>query len=422
MQNSRIPPGGEARNPLAGFALYLLSILLSAAVILYLVYHFTMSFGSELTTELALQITESDSISVDAYVVRRETVLTSQTAGGIGCLFSDGDKVKANSIVANIYSGVQSELDEVLAIDREIELLEASGLTEGMTASDTSAIDNRIASFYYTIRQAAENESYSNLPKRRDELLTLLNKRQILTGATEGYGSVIENLQSAKDALTSRMETVSASVETPVSGYFYSVCDGYETLFTPDMLDLLSLASFDALTSARAVTHPGNVVGKIATEFDWYIIGETTRENLRYFNEAGRYTVIFPYNNDKQLEMELSDILIEGDRALLVLHCTRVPEDFSFRRMQPIEIIRSSHTGYKVPISAVRLVDGVQGVYILVGNTVEFRRIDVELEMDGYYIVTPQDPANDPEYKSKLALYDAVITGGRNLYVGKIIS
>lgn len=67
-------------------------------------------------------------------------------------------------------------------------------------------------------------------------------------------------------------------------------------------------------------------------------------------------------------------------------------------------------------------MDGVQGVYILVGNIVEFRQIEVLLELDGYYIVTEQDVRDDPDYREKLGLYDAIITGGKDLYVGKMIN
>ena len=62
------------------------------------------------------------------------------------------------------------------------------------------------------------------------------------------------------------------------------------------------------------------------------------------------------------------------------------------------------------------------GVYIQIGNTIDFRYIDVILETDGYYVAAPQDIENDPDYRSKLGLYDIMITGGKDLYVGKMIS
>ena len=123
--------------------------------------------------------------------------------------------------------------------------------------------------------------------------------------------------------------------------------------------------------------------------------------------------------------MELVNVYSEigNDRVLVVFRSGTTPEDFSFRRMQPIEVVRSSHTGYKVPISAAHLVDGVQGVYVVSkNNMLIFKKIDILLEMDGYYIVAERDVQNDPDYASKLALYDQIVVSGKDLYPGKMIS
>ena len=171
-------------------------------------------------------------------------------------------------------------------------------------------------------------------------------------------------------------------------------------------------------------SYPASAIGKIATDFRWYIVMEADREDLRYYSKGYSYRVIFPYNNDTQLTMKLSDIVSHdgSKRILLVFTSHEIPDDFSFLRMQTVKVVRNSYTGYKVPISSVRLMDNQKGVFILVGKTVEFRYIDIILECDGYYIVAPRDPQNDPDFAKKLGLYDVIITGGRNLYVGKIIS
>ena len=427
MNKKAARPGENSR--LSNFIFHLSSLVISAAVLLYLGYHFINSFSSDIETEYALLVTESDVISLDAYILRSETVLysTEGSSGGalhVGYPFPDGTKVSVGSAVANVYSGSGSgSSDAILAIDKQLDLLEASIITEGITSSDTSVIDTRIANYYYTIRQTTELGGYSNLQKRRDELLTLMNKRKLITGSQDSYDSVIDDLQYQRDLLTSQYGSITDTIVTETSGYFYSELDGYETIFTADKANNMSFELFDQLTNAAPVNYSSGAVGKLATDFSWYIVCETTSESLRYFTEGYKYTVNFPYN-DESLRMTVVDIVSEigNDRVLLVLSTTLIPEDFSFRRMQPIEIVRSSYTGYKVPISAARLVDGVQGVYVLVGSIVEFRQIDILLEMDGYYIVAPRDIANDPDYAKKLGLYDSIVTGGKGLYVGKMIS
>ncbi len=425
----RMPKTTEKRNsnPLGGFLAYLLSIILSVTVIVYLGYHFLSGLGDELNTEFALMITENDVTEFDAYVFRNETVVYSTNAGGVGYIFPDGTKVNSGADIAQIYGSVghnEETRNEIIAIDREIELLTQSNSTDGLAASDTQTIDNRIYSYYMTIRRNAEQGVYTSLPKRRDEFLTLINKRQVITGKVQNYNSVIEDLQHQREYLTAGLDSVNETVTAPATGFFYSSLDGYESVFTPDALTGLTLDRFDSMVQTEPRSYSASAIGKIATDFRWYIAMEADREDLRFYQEGYSYRVIFPYNNDTQLTMKLSDIVSHdgSKRILLVFTSHEIPDDFSFLRMQTVKVVRNSYTGYKVPISSVRLMDGQKGVFILVGKTVEFRYIDIILECDGYYIVAPRDPQNDPDFAKKLGLYDVIITGGRNLHVGKIIS
>jgi len=422
----------KPKDPVGGFVGYLVSIVISVVVIIYLGYHFINSFGTEMTTEYALQITENDMVEFDAYILRNETVVYSTVTGGIGYSYTDGTKVHTGATVASIYSGnadTGSETrSEIITLDREIELLRESNRTDGLSASDTSTLDNRISDYYLTIRKSAEQGVYQNLPKRRDELLTLLNKRLIITGRVKDYNDAIQSLEYERELLTANLDSVSETVTAPVTGFFHSTLDGYENIFTGDLASDMSLQTFDNLMLAKPQEYPPTAIGKIATDFTWSIVLETTRDQLRYYNKGWSYRIAFPYNNDVMLTMRLTDVIAPDaeQRILLVFSCYEIPEDFSFRRMQPVNIVRSSHTGYKVPISAVRLMQDASGnqrmgVFILVGNVVDFRFIEVILESDGYYIVAPQD-LDDPEYPTKLALYDIIITGGKDLYVGKIIT
>ena len=74
----------------------------------------------------------------------------------------------------------------------------------------------------------------------------------------------------------------------------------------------------------------------------------------------------------------------------------------------------------------MRIVDGVEGVYILNGNTVEFKRANKIYENDGYYVISLKDvdaDSDDENIKkfSYLNMYDAVINKGKDLYHKKTI-
>ena len=417
----------SGRSRLADLVVHIATIAVAAAALAYLGYHFFEGFSADIETEYATLVTDSDVVPLDAYIMRSESVIfaASATSGhSVGYVFSDGTKVHGGQVVANIYTGDGSSDEAIVDLDRRIDLLESSNLTDGMTSSDTYVIDSKIQNYYYLIHQSTLLGNYSNLTKRRDELLTLINKRRILTGVTTGYSDRIESLTAERALLSAGQDTISESVESPYAGYFYSTTDGYESTFSASKVESLTLAEFDKMLSSQPTRYSDRAVGKMVSDFNWYIVCETTRDSLRYFTKGYSYYVNFPYNDDISIKMTLSNVVSEvgSDRVLLVLETERIPEDFSFRRMQPVELVRSSYTGYRVPISAARLVDGKQGVYIMIGNTIEFREIDILLEMDGYYIVAEQDPVNDPDYASKLGLYDQIVVSGKNLYDGKLIS
>lgn len=417
----------SGRSRLADLVVHIATIAVAAAALAYLGYHFFEGFSADIETEYATLVTDSDVVPLDAYIMRSESVIfaASATSGhSVGYVFSDGTKVHGGQVVANIYTGDGSSDEAIVDLDRRIDLLESSNLTDGMTSSDTYVIDSKIQNYYYLIHQSTLLGNYSNLTKRRDELLTLINKRRILTGVTTDYSDRIESLTAERALLSAGQDTIAESVEAPYAGYFYSTTDGYESTFSASKVESLTLAEFDKMLSSQPTRYSDRAVGKMVSDFNWYIVCETTRDSLRYFTKGYSYYVNFPYNDDISIKMTLSNVVSEvgSDRVLLVLETERIPEDFSFRRMQPVELVRSSYTGYRVPISAARLVDGKQGVYIMIGNTIEFREIDILLEMDGYYIVAEQDPVNDPDYASKLGLYDQIVVSGKNLYDGKLIS
>lgn len=417
----------SGRSRLADLVVHIATIAVAAAALAYLGYHFFEGFSADIETEYATIVTDSDVVPLDAYIMRSESVIfaASATSGhSVGYVFSDGTKVHGGQVVANIYTGDGSSDEAIVDLDRRIDLLESSNLTDGMTSSDTYVIDSKIQNYYYLIHQSTLLGNYSNLTKRRDELLTLINKRRILTGVTTGYSDRIESLTAERALLSAGQDTIAESVEAPYAGYFYSTTDGYESTFSASKVESLTLAEFDKMLSSQPTRYSDRAVGKMVSDFNWYIVCETTRDSLRYFTKGYSYYVNFPYNDDISIKMTLSNVVSEvgSDRVLLVLETERIPEDFSFRRMQPVDLVRSSYTGYRVPISAARLVDGKQGVYIMIGNTIEFREIDILLEMDGYYIVAEQDPVNDPDYASKLGLYDQIVVSGKNLYDGKLIS
>jgi hypothetical protein len=87
-----------------------------------------------------------------------------------------------------------------------------------------------------------------------------------------------------------------------------------------------------------------------------------------------------------------------------------------------VRITLGSTSGYRVPREAVHTVGEDVGVYVLVGNVIEFRRITVIGEGDGYYIVSTYERDLEDSLTSQtpyLNINDLIVTSGNDLYDGK---
>ena len=185
----------------------------------------------------------------------------------------------------------------------------------------------------------------------------------------------------------------------------------------------MTLDDFAALKEAQPEVVSTGAVGKLLDSYTWYVAVPVERALLDRFDEGGRYRLTFPYNYNLTLEMTLERAVTEYERedAVLIFACTSMPEGFSYLRVQNVEITMRAQSGILVPEEAVRIVDGVTGVYILHGGKVEFRRIVILLQRDGDCIVDATLVAGEKETPF-LSAHEHIITAGKDLYDGKVLN
>jgi putative membrane fusion protein len=190
--------------------------------------------------------------------------------------------------------------------------------------------------------------------------------------------------------------------------------DGYEALFSVDVLTELTVEGLKSLSSTQPPVMEKFAVGKMVYGYDWYL-ALLVHNAVALPDEGNTYTVTFP-EEQGSLRMTCQRVSAEGNDTLIILHSDQIPADFSFARRQRVEISLGSTSGYYIPDTALHTVNGVEGVYIFHESTVRFRRIHVIYRGDGYCIAEEQ-PEGDEDY---LSINDLLITEGKNLYDGKV--
>jgi hypothetical protein len=139
--------------------------------------------------------------------------------------------------------------------------------------------------------------------------------------------------------------------------------------------------------------------------------------------EGGIYDVFFSDGADVTLDMTLERICVDENNpsdAYLLFSSYDISLTADLSRTQNVRISLGSCSGYRIPTESLHKVNNRDGVYVLVGSIVEFRRVTVIGEGYGYYIVKTVDDASgtyvDTPY---LSANDLIITSGNDLYDGK---
>ncbi len=410
------------KNKILGYVIYIFAFLL---VVSYLLYHlFFYSSENDIVTEFAHPVTERIFLSADAYVMRNEKIINpSGNSVSAAFYFNDGEKVSKNSTIAAVYTNQdESHGDALVEIDKRIDFLEKSSFDNTFMTSDTGSIDRKLDSIYYSIRLSIAENSMSSALTYSDEMLSLLNRRMIITGESSGFDDQIEQLRKQRERYSSSYGNISTSLTTDVSGYFYSSCDGYENIFASDKALSMSYDEFENMILESPDEDIVNSLCKIAYDYRWYLSCPVKKNDLKNFEIGKSYTIIFETNANKELNLTLAKILTDsdGDGAVLVFESFDCPSDFTFTRLQSVKIVQDTISGIKVPVGALRIVDGKEGVYILYGSKVYFCEIDIIGRNENYYIASHPDLSVTPY--GVLCVYDNIIVSGKDLYEGKVIN
>ena len=436
-----------------------LAALAMSVFVIYYVYRQVIGVGGvTLVTENAFSITVENSVPTVGYILRSELVLDGVPAGNVFPSVSDGEKVGANREIATVYSSDsaaenKARLDE---IDEALYILQKSLVDQEFFSADVEKLRKDCDEALDSVVRSKADNNFLDCIMKKTNLLISMNKLENVTTGTN-FDEQITSLANEKAVLSSGQGETYGKVYAPVSGYYSGIVDGYEGIYTPAVIETLTVDSFRELAkrSPNESLSFGNA-GKIVTDSRWYVCCEITNEQAAVFKKIDEDTqkvkvtscdVVFPFDGNTRINMRVEKVISETDKntTVMVFSTDEMPEAFSYTRTQKIEIISESYSGLKVPKLAMRKLDNkVDGVFVLSGETVVFKRAEPIYEADDWYIVrsvsdeeleksaeqTQEDTGaeknentqtdKEREYKY-LSLYDSVIVEGKELYDGKRI-
>ena len=409
------------------------SAVLLVGICAYLVLQLTLGIGEVVDVEHTSYITVQDTLRLDAYLFRDETPLYSGTDGTDCFLVEDGERVSKGTPVSITYAeekdaGVQ---ERITRINRMIRILEQSNLEEGAQTTDLAVLDQRIETLTVELLREVAEGDLSKALRSEEALWIEMNRRQALLDSDYDYTTQINLLKQERSDLERSLRGSSVQVNAPEAGYFFGAVDGYETVFTPEKLESLTVNGFLELAHTSADSRVlGDACGKMVHSAEWHIAVAVDKRTASAYREGRAYDVIFPFSGSLTLSMRLSRRITQTDldTVVLVFSSKELPESFDYSRMQTVQLVAETHSGIRVSASALRILDGVTGCYVLDGTQVVFKKADVLYRNEEFVVcnIPYNDVKGNRDDKAfisaeYISLYDTVITSGEDLYVGKVL-
>lgn len=395
------------------------TVFLCIVVIAYIGFQAYRSVFSQVDTELAVMHSVFESIEAEGLVYRTETVIPATNADHVYYVIENGTRVAKNNVIASVYGDADSGRieQEIKEIDQQIAAFK-SVLADASSGRFTlDVINKQTQDALYKLIQDTEIGNFSDSSNAQFDILTLLSKKQFVTGKSVDFSLKIKELEAQKKELQAKYRAPKSKIYAPVAGYFADRTDGYETVLKPADLSKLTVSTLQSHFQQNA-TAPSANGGKIVSGYEWYMACILP---MSYYNELAV---------GKSLSLRMSFVLDESVPATVyacnkdnnghiavVFRCDYMSEELATIRKETVEIQLVEHTGLKVPRRAI-VVDknGQPGVYIRSGNVVAFRKIEYQFPDPAEYVI-----CKVKDEDGYLQMYDDIIVGGRDLHEGKVI-
>lgn len=393
------------------------SLALSLALVVYLGYQIYSANHDAIKTEYALDYTYHQSMTLKGFFIRDEQPLTASVGGVVGYCQPSGTKVPAGHIVAKVFSNsdqaaVQAQID---AIDDTIAGISGLQTAGTQLTADVQLLDTRINQSMNTLLSITDSGSVTGYDIAVGNLIQLLNKKQITLGTAGDFTAYLSELNAKKASLEASLQSYS-QVTAPNAGYFVNGSDNCVSSIDYDNVTDLTLSQLNQALNTEV--KPSGGIGRIVNTNEWYMAAIADQSITQIIQLNGLVEISVPLISDEVYSCEIVAMNVDyaTNQTVLVLKCSQFNEKIANARIEEVQLRMNTYQGLRVNQSAVRIVDGITGVYVVDGIAATFKPIDI-MYSDTDFVICKYDASHTKGLKQ----YDEVIVGGGDLYDGKII-
>lgn len=389
-----------------------LVLILSIFMLVTVFHQFVQVFEDDYTTETATVYSSAEKVTFNGVYVRNETVVSGGKSGVLSYPSSDGSKVAKDSVVAYVYRSANDIYinQQIENLRTEVEILKKEQSPGTTVVAQPEFISSLIDEKYRTITTLAARNDLSSLRSESNDFQMLMGIYQIVIGEETDYNDRIEQLEKQIKLLEAKQNNPIDIITVPNSGYFISYVDGYEDILSTDKLssitadEIKEVIKNDGYNSAKVSK---KAVGKIVDDYEWDLVGIVNPKDASF--NPGKEVKVKLSSTPDLLTAKIADVIETDDpeECVIVLSCEKLNFNLVQYRTERVEIILDDFNGIKVPREAVRFnKNNEKGVYVLLGQRIAFKKVDVIYECDDYLLSAI---TSDTSY---ISVYEDIILSG----------
>ncbi len=375
-------------------------------------------------TETVYSYVVSESSNTRGLLLREEEVLSDRIDDGVAVyLVQDGDNVSIGYPITEIYRSEEdakntARLRELTKQKEQLEEAQNPGTTAYL---QTDVLNKQIFGELGSIIDAVNAGQMENISEDADDLLVLMNKKEIATGKQKNFDGEIERLEAEMSYYSGRNSREPEVISSSKPGYFIRKIDGFEGAVDFSKLDELTPEDLQQLIDTPQPSPEENpYVGKLMTDHNWYYAALVPAEEVGLYQEGAWVTLDFNLSGMGPVDAFVYQINKDPDtgEAVVLFRSDYINEQLVNLRVTPATVNFRSIRGLRVSSSAIQYQGIERGVYVVQGDVMQFKPVTLLYEGNDFVLCLETD-LMDPSYETNLKQYDEVVVEGAQLYDNK---
>ena len=205
---------------------------------------------------------------------------------------------------------------------------------------------------------------------------------------------------------------------SPAYGYFSSYCDTACEMVTTDLLLDATVSQLEEMAEIQYEQNR-SYSGKVILGYNWYYAALVSAEDAKKFSIGTTASLYFGSSSFDATPGTVTQMIQDdsSEKIAVIFSCDYMSQEISRLRNSSVQIELGTYKGLKIPYKALRFQDGLQGVYVVANQVLEFKKVDIVYDDVGFFI-----SKIDGNNSDLVQLYDDIVTEGTELYEGKSVN